>query len=260
MQQQPIPDWIASANEPLGPLPLFELLDKSVYYPSCGLDGQPVKFLGGYFHSFVYVDYGVRRDDLLELLGEGGRDRKQRAFRDAIEARQHLPFRGYRLVACRNVEKDELTPHGWFPHLLEPCDGNPPDRSPSGIPPFAVWSILERTESFDDTHGPARFSLLYVGGDGVASFNAMYLRNNVAPAVVAVIQPGTGFGGNYTDFEDPNQSFARLVRENPVGPPQFLLFGGRGDGGFYAGPCWPDYVNQVCRFTDRLRLWQRIEQ
>ena len=94
----------------------------------------------------------------------------------------------------------------------------------------------------------------------MASFDALYRGNNVAPAVVAVIQPGTGFGGNYTDLENPHRRFAWLVCENPADPPQFLLFGGWGDGGFYANPCWPNYANQVRHFTDRLRLWQRTEQ
>lgn len=260
MQKQPMPEWIANAREPLGPLPLRELLDGSVYYPSCGLDGQPVKFLGGCFYSFVYVDYGITREKHLELLEQGGQELEEQPFLNVYDAREHLPFLGYRLLAWRDVTEHELTPHGWHPSAGGPRDDNPPTESPLGVSPFKVWSILERTEGFDDSHGPARFSLLYVGGDGVASFDAMYRGNNVAPAVVAVIQPGTGYGRNYTDLEDPNLRFAWLVCENPAGSPKFLLFGGWGDGEQYANPCWPEYANHVHRFAEKIRLWQRAEQ
>ena len=38
--------------------PLGELLRNSLFYPSSAFDGDPVKHLAGYIHSFIYVDYG----------------------------------------------------------------------------------------------------------------------------------------------------------------------------------------------------------
>ena len=41
-----------------GPFPLREILRSSLYYPASRFDGDPVKYLAGDIHSFVYVDYG----------------------------------------------------------------------------------------------------------------------------------------------------------------------------------------------------------
>ncbi|WP_164104439.1 hypothetical protein [Candidatus Laterigemmans baculatus] len=233
---QPAPQWLASVGEPLPELPVRDVLAGSVYYPASGFDGDPVKFLGGNFHSFVYVDYGIGREQLLENL----------------EA-----FRGYRVASYREVTERELTPNGWNP--IPPQAGEGSSRMPDGRikPPFGVWSIHKRTEEYGPEHGPERFSLIYIGGDGVATFQALYHGNRVAPAVLAIIQPGTGFGGNWTDFEDPDAVLARSVLGNESGVPEYLLYGGGGDGAFYRKPCWPSYSELVGVIHGRLRLWKR---
>ena len=232
-----MPAWLATATEPLGCLPIREVLTASVYYPACGFDGDLVKYLAGNFHSFVYVDYGVGREAVINNI-QG--------------------FRGYRVAARRDVTERELTPDGWTPQLLRQSDGNPHARSDWVRPPFGVWCIQERTDEYGPEHGPERFSLLYIGGDGIATFQALYHGNGVAPAAVAVIQPGTGFGGNWTDFEDPGRVFARSVLGNPAGVPEYLLSGGWGNGEFYRRPCWPEYPVPIRVLHGRLRLWRRI--
>jgi hypothetical protein len=92
------------------------------------------------------------------------------------------------------------------------------------------------------TGAPFRFSLLFVCADGVATFQGLYNANLIAPKVVAVIQPGYSFGCNWTNFNDPEQIFARLVLENPAGQPEMLLYGGISrDWSSYSSPCWPAY-------------------
>lgn len=228
-----------AAVPPLTHLPIRDVLAGSVYYPACEFDGDPVRYLGGNFHSFVYVDYGVGRDRLLQNL-DG--------------------FRGYRVAASRDVGEPELTPNGWTPRFPRTSDGDPRRRADWIKAPFGIWSIYQRSEDFGSDHGPDRFSLLYIGGDGVATFQALYDGNRVAPAVVAVIQPGHGFGGNWTNFEDAEGMFARSVLENPSGTPEYLLFGGWGEGDFYRRPCWPDYGSPVKTLHGRLRLWGRSSE
>ncbi len=233
---QPMPDWISNASVPLPELCIREVLSGSVYYPACEFDGDPVKYLAGNFHSFVYVDYGVGRDSLLQNL-DG--------------------FRGYRILAHRDVTERQLTPNGWTPQFPRPSDGDPRSRADWIKPPFGFWSIHERREEYGPDHGPSRFSLLYIGGDGVATFQALYHGNRVVPAVAAVIQPGTGFGGNWTSFKDQNGIFGRSVLRNPAGTPEYLLFGGWGDGDFYRRPCWPAYGQPVRALHGKLRVWRR---
>jgi hypothetical protein len=118
-------------------------------------------------------------------------------------------------------------------------------------PSFAPWAILGRPPE----HGPERFSLLYVAGDGAATFQALYHGNRAAPAVVAVIRPGTGFGGNWTDFREPGRIFARSVLENPAGVPRFLLCEGWEERGSPRRSYWPSYPSRVADLGPVLCLW-----
>ena len=50
------PAWLASVNASTigtNPFPLKEILTDSLYYPSSGFDGYPVRFLAGNFLSFT---------------------------------------------------------------------------------------------------------------------------------------------------------------------------------------------------------------
>ena len=231
-----MPAWLVAAPECLGELPLNDVLSNSVFYPACGVDGDPVKYLGGNFHSFVYADYGV---------GQAGLK---------IEANT---FRGYCVLASRPVSERELTPNGWTPRLPSGYVSlnTPP---PSVKMPFAEWIIYERQALFPATHGPERFSLLYIGGDGVATFQALYHSNNATPAVTAVIQPGAGWGGNWTNFDNRDEILAWSVLDAfPDCRPKWLLNGGYYEMKSRQQPCWPEYTKLVRVLRPGLRLWER---
>ena len=212
--------------------PLHELLCDSLYYPASGLDGSSVKDLAGNIISFVYVDYGYTREAFMSALNNQG-------------------FLGYDLLAIRSVTEQELAPHGWHPDPPTPDDGDPSHHRDWIKEPFCDWCVFQRQEGFTANHGPDRFSLLYLCADGVAAFQALYVMNSVAPKAVAVIQPGHGFGGNYTNFEDPGKIFARSVLQNPGGRPEILLYGGQGRREWYRKACWPDYQTNLC-FLNRV--------
>ncbi len=222
----PVPAWLRSVSRRTmdgAPFPLREILTDSLYYPASGTDGDPIRYLGGNVLSFIYVDYGVTRR--------------------RVRARIRRPgLRGYRLVGMREVRERELTPNGWTPLPLEPRDGDPARMDWFIKPPFCEWYVFERTEEYDEAHGPERLSLLYLGADGAAAYQALYMPNGIVPRVIAIIQPGRGFGGNWTDFEDPTQILGRSVlQHNPAGIPKILLYGGIGQRRFYEEPCWPQY-------------------
>jgi hypothetical protein len=60
------------------------------------------------------------------------------------------------------------------------------------------------------------------------------------------------FGGNWKDYINPEQIFARTVLGNPSGQPEILLYGGIGRRDFYRKPCCPNYRELVC-FVDKTR-------
>lgn len=228
------PRWmtdLSSTTVKNKPFSTHELLRDSLYYPSSGFDGDPVKYLAGNILSFIYVDYGHSRDEFMKALEMPG-------------------FLGYKVIGQpRSVTEQELTPHGWTPDPPTPTDGDPSRHADWIKEPFCEWVVFQRSADVPPGHGPYRFSILYLCADGVAAFQALYVANNIAPKSVAIIQPGHGFGGNWTDYEDPKKIFARAVLNNEAGQPEILLYGGVGHK-FYQEPCWPDYNANVC-FLDR---------
>ncbi|MBI5846874.1 MAG: hypothetical protein HZB31_02835 [Nitrospirae bacterium] len=240
LQRQAVPDWLAGLNNQ-DVLPIHILLDNSLYYPSCGSDWMPVQYLFGMIHSFVYVDYGIDRDAVIHALHDA-----------------HEGFHRYNMIHCRDVAKSELVPHGWQPILPNNRDNEPDRYRDSMKEPFAIWSIHERDKSRGEDYGPERFSFLYICGDGAATYQALYHGNPCVPDIVAIIQPGHGFGCNWTDYTNPDLIFAQSVRRNPSGLPKFLLSDGcmrdHEDNTCY----WPEYATTPQSIADSgLVLWKR---
>jgi hypothetical protein len=175
------------------PLPTEEILSRSVFYPASGTDGRPVKYLAGFSHSFVYADCNVSRDVLERDLNT---------------------FKGYGIWHLRSVPQEELCSRPFTPVLPQPGDGDPSRQHVQpGFLPYALWAVYERQAGFDEAHGPQRFSLLFVGGEGAATFKCLYYSNRSAPSVIALIRCDA-FTGNWTAFLDPTKILARSDAES----------------------------------------------
>ena len=230
-------DWLLEldkASMQRQSFPLEQILAGSVYYPSSGFDGAPVKNLGSSVQSFVYADYGCGREQLREELVKH-------------------PFIGYQMIGIREVGVDELTPKGWNLPALTPDESERMHYADQyRKEPFCDWIVFERESTTPAGHGPFRFSLLYLCADGAAAFHAMYVNNKLCPSAVALIQPGHGFGRNWTNFYDPNGVLARTVLGNPAGKPECLLYGGWGARKYFRSCPWPYY--------DSLEGWYSYSQ
>ncbi|MDQ1314622.1 MAG: hypothetical protein QG662_731 [Pseudomonadota bacterium] len=237
------PEWLrnlTTATIQNQTFPLRRLLRDSLYYPASGFDGNPIRHLAGNIHSFIYADYGHERDEFDRALHDEG-------------------FRGYEILAEREVTEQELAPHGWRPIPPSLYEGRP--KASDCKAPFCLWVVLQRLADMPPSHGPERFSLLYLCADGAAAFQALYVANKLAPRAIAIIQPGHGFGGNYTDFTDPERILARSVLGNPAGAPRLLLYGGWFERKLYREPCWPGY-RELIRFLEiagggSIGVWMR---
>lgn len=230
-----VPDWLKAFR------PKFELrhvLAGSVYYPSCGLDGRPIKHLAGHFSSFVYVDYGTPREAVMSRLATH-------------------PLVGYDIIHLEFLTDRDIDPALWSdPSLFNAeRDQNIPTWKANW---FALWIIFRRQQTFDDGHGLERFSLLYLAAEGVTAFENLYGRLEIVPAVICLVRPGTGFGGNWTDFTEPQGIFSQTVQANRAGPAEFLLWGGWAPTlPGYQQPCWPGYCLGVAQVEPGLTLWRR---
>ena len=224
-------------------LPLSELLNDSLYYPAAGFDGVPIQYCTGDIYSFVCVDYSRSKKLLMEELNS---DQKG--------------FKGYKVFTWRDVAMDELVPNGWHPEILPGPDENPRKLQSSIEEPYCIWAIMERLADFDEGHGPKRFSLLYLCADGAASYQALYNSNGFVPLILSIIRPVHSFGGNYTDFTNPQGILARSVKANKTGMPEFLLHEGIRREDKQLESIWPDYPLEVCRFGDTgIYVWSSDE-
>lgn len=221
------------------------VLENSFYYPCSHFDGGPVKHFMGNVYSFLYVDYGVSREDFLNELKNRG-------------------FRGYHIIYQRSISQNELTPNGWTVYIPPGEDErNPNDYYPECTKnPFCEWVIFERAPDKDDSYNPKRFSLLFLCADGAAAYQAIYLSNNIKPRIVAIIQPGHCFGGNWTIFTDREKIFARSVCYKRELLPDYLINGGYGKACLYENSIWDEYTTPVKMLNagiSTIKVWKRSE-
>ena len=203
--------------------PRKDVLDGSFYYPACGEDGGVILFLGRFCHSFIYVDYLADKDKV--------RTDMKKQFKDG----------GYDLVGMRELTTKDLSPIG-VP-TTKACAGinrteyTKFSKSDTSEPLFVLWAIYERHTELTLEYGPQRFSLVYIGGEGVASYAALYNGNGLYPRWIAMIQCD-GFACNWTEFKNPFKPLHELVIENQAGQPQFIV---EGAGGADPISPWPEY-------------------
>ncbi|MCC5813350.1 MAG: hypothetical protein JJT78_01220 [Leptospira sp.] len=237
----PIPNWLTKEEFSFD---VEEILKDSLYYPSSEFDGNPIKYFMGNVYSFVYVDYGVSREKLLEKLDTNGIYGYHIIHQESIKVNQ-LKSSTYRKIDLPEPEDMRRLRIHFKNHVQ---------------PPFCEWLVFERNSDKTERFNPKRFSLLYLCAEGVASYQEMYVRNRIKPKIIAIIQPGHGFGTNWTDFTDRNQIFAKSVFHDTNLLPDYLINGGWGPPKFHIDPIWEEYSKRI-RFirSDRssFALWEK---
>lgn len=179
-----------------------------VFYPGSGHDGQPVALFGAAHaaHCFLYVDYGV----------------DQSAIKDDLESRRGA-FRGYKTLARIQVHEKDLVPKGWVPHIdIQKYQLSPFERSFSQgfVTPYGFLEILHRFEHLDESHGPQRLAILFLGADGIATYDALFCQGTHPPPFTLVIQEH-GFSGSYASFGQ--EGLLEHVAQSSSSFPEFLL-------------------------------------
>jgi len=122
-----------------------------------------------------------------------------------------------------------------------------------------VW---QRDESADNDVGPEIFSFFFLAGEMSAVYQGLYSRNNIAPKILSIIQPGA-MGGEWECVTSDNSFFKKVVKANPAGMPEYLLHGGFGDGKGGLGdpypiPCWKENEGpKITRLMERYAgIWK----
>jgi len=200
LNRHPVPDWLMALRDVNDQIPIADVLRGSVFYPASAMDGQPLLHLAGFSHSFVYADWNISQDTLIKNL---------------------KTFKGYRCAYSRPVTRAELCFKSFQPILPSRKYTRGEDVNPK-VFPYALWAIYDRNPQFGEEHGPERFSLLFVGGEGVATFQSLCYSNQCTPSVVVIIR-SDGFTGNWTSFFRHEDIFAQSVMQNQYGTPDYLF-------------------------------------
>ncbi len=145
---------------------------KYVYYPCAGYDGSAVKIFGKECDVFIYVDCSYTKESIAQALRAQG-------------------FRGYgRIALGKECEIQQLM------STLEDC---------------LLVESFERLEGFSSDHGPDRFQIAFVKGDGVHSLAPLVQSLGALPYAMVYIRPGISFGHNRSSFpSELDQEFMRL--------------------------------------------------
>jgi hypothetical protein len=197
----------------------------------------------GNVFSFVYVDYGVSEDKL---------DAK-------IEKKE--AFRGYKIISRSTIGKKQLdNGENLDAKFRKYFEGVHLDKDTLKYMqnPYCFWYIFERLPDVPDTHNPKRFSLLYLSSEAVSAYLALYVNNNIAPKILSIIQPGHGFGGNFTDFTYRKALLAQAVFSMKKRPKYVVNGGYYGtrtadtpntprEPNYYLKPIWPEYAKNVAQ-------------
>lgn len=204
-------------------LTLDLMLKDSLFYPASGLDMRPLRIYG--IRSAVYVDYFIEEDKWLGEIQKNG-------------------IRGYRVLGAIDLDINELVPKPQEPELYDlgrdvrfreqprdfydsgRFDKDPFSESSVDVErlstkfesgwikkPFAKWVVFERRNLHRRSDKPDRISLLYICAEAIAAFQQLYVTRRICPQHIGIIRPGTGFGGNWTDFRDQNGLLARSVEK-----------------------------------------------
>lgn len=207
--------------------PIEEILENSAFYPGCAFDGDLVrccniKMPELNINSFIYVDYGVDKKTFEENKNS---------------------FNGYHIVGSRYINHYELTPNGL---ILTPSPNIDEEEYKRKIhinlkEVFINWTVYERNDDKEENFGVKRFCILYLRGEGVATFQALYWSNKKFPKVFALINAKPGYGGNFEDPRNRDSELANIIMNNPHGQPEYVFY--TWDTSSLAGFNWEEYNN-----------------
>ena len=97
------------------------------------------------------------------------------------------------------MSKSDLCPGGWKPHV-DVSELPEEFYRFVDVIPYAMFVVLKRDDDHDDSHGPMRLAILFIGGDGYATYDALDCQPDGTPPPFLVVIEDYGFGGNTDQF------------------------------------------------------------
>lgn len=172
--REELPEWLTQPVTKFDRRSFFH--SRTVYYPGSGIDGQAVSLCGRAHaaHAFVYVDNSTT----------------QQAISDRVNRRHGIPFDGYTVEYEQELEEADIWPGG-----VPVQHGDWMGWRGQVKTPYVLFVVLTREDNRDDTHGPIRHAILFVGDDGFARYDALYCQSDGTPPPFLVVIENQGIGG-----------------------------------------------------------------
>lgn len=193
-----VPQWLQNYKME-GNVSFEDVISTRVgYYPGSRLDGALMKIgnMSHSVHSFLYVDYGLSREELIDHLA------------------QPISIRGYHSIGRIDWEEKDILPNGQNIYV------NKNRFLYQNEKPYCFTEILERNENKDASWGARRFCITFLFADGIASYYQIFCKEyNKAPWIVLL--QDHGFGGNYNRFGKGGILDA-IVRKTEIRPEYIL--------------------------------------
>jgi hypothetical protein len=173
------------------------LLENCCYYPASGTDTSPIKYLEK-IQSFIYCDYIYDEDKWTnEII------KKMNSYELIFQERLNITKFFDTHFFVKNLEKNRLNKNNLLDSLLKRASN------------FSQITIWKKDEKY--------LSIIYISAEAVHCYEQIFLKNEVTPKVISIIQPGHTMGGNWTNFFDIKSEFLETVRKGLL--PKYMLIG-----------------------------------
>jgi hypothetical protein len=190
----------AAAGSDVGVAVQALLGSRAVFYPGSAFDGQPVMHFNSAHaaHAYIYADYGIEQGDMGAAL-------------------QTMQFKGCDLVRKVILNENDMGATGWKPHIESV------QRRFASAQAYGFISVFKRQNGFGPEHGADHFAVLFLGADGIATYDALYCQENGRTPPFSIVLQDHSFGGNWTSFGRGGAFEALAKKTNRF--PQYLLIG-----------------------------------
>lgn len=205
--QEEIPKWLSEYKNG-AEVTFADIMSSRIgYYPGSGFDGTLMKVgnKAHTVHSFLYVDYGISKKDLIDHLA------------------QPSSILGYHSIGRIEWEEKEILPNGEYPLNVrkDPLYIKDPNYVfLENEKPYCFTEILERDEDKDEIWGAIRFCVTFRFADGIDSYYQLFCKEYKKAPWIVLLQDH-GWGGNRDRFGKGGLLDA-IILKNKIRPP-FVL-------------------------------------
>jgi len=233
-----VPGWLAEYKQGDGIDVAVFLGSDVVFCPGGEIGSLPIDLDEHPGSCWVYVDHG----------DSGGKVRGQLESPNSTSG----IFAGYKTLDRVDLEVADLTPDGWDIHLSMREQLQSIQGIPLSVYAFvAIWEREEVPAEHDGKQpGPDRFAILVIGGDVVATYDALFGQKN-SPALWAVFLANHGCDVNSTKLV--RGGLLEKVAQRTGKWPKFLIVD-------KSALSWEDYeiVPEITQTSNKFSFYKKV--